>query len=183
MLTQLLYHSRLSEGISQSELVRIQVSAIKYNSERGITSALLTQGKDLYHLLEGDGLALSKLCYLLRRDPRHTDFTVLTRRPIMFRKLEGWSFCLLDSQTPMMRRIYKQFNQSEVNPSQIDLAIKIIKVAAKRKRSKVMSAAPHQIAVTPKRSSPALEHATARLTKLFVQNAPTISQIEVGELS
>lgn len=92
MLEMLLYVSRstLSEAESEAAVPEIAVASRPRNRRAGITGGLIFTGVHFAQVLEGEPAALEALLARIASDPRHTDLTIVERRPILARGFERW---------------------------------------------------------------------------------------------
>ena len=98
MLTQLLYVSRSTAGVSPAELADIARLSSANNLRRGVTGALLYSNGFFVQMLEGDADTLDALLEKIGTDPRHKDVQVLARKAAVGREFADWGMAGLHEQ-------------------------------------------------------------------------------------
>jgi hypothetical protein len=91
MMLRLLYISRIGPFVSRKDFARIEQEARRNNSERGITGFLYHDDRVFLQALEGLAADVDALFEAIRRDRRHGDVRLLSRRPIETRRFGGWA--------------------------------------------------------------------------------------------
>lgn len=94
-LHRLVYYSKFDVGSRgnalAADLKRILNSAIRSNSERGITGGLIFNRQFFGQALEGEHAAVMQTFSRIYGDPRHKDIVVAMREPISERLFGAWS--------------------------------------------------------------------------------------------
>lgn len=99
-LDQLIYISRsIAPLTSPLDVADIMEVSSRNNGRFRITGALTYCGDQFVQVLEGAPAALDWLVDRLRYDPRHTEFDLLDRSPIVARDFPEWSM-VFPSMTP-----------------------------------------------------------------------------------
>lgn len=94
-LSFVLYRSDAAEGDPARYLDAILAEAHAFNAAQGITGALYTEAGYFFQWFEGATAACDRLHAKLRRDPRHSNMTVLAEGPLPARLFERWSMARL----------------------------------------------------------------------------------------
>ncbi len=88
---QLLYRSRSRDGAASGlQMSDILAEARPANAREGITGVLTAVDGHFVQIIEGSDDALDRLVAKLRRDPRHSDLTILERRLANSRRFGDW---------------------------------------------------------------------------------------------
>jgi hypothetical protein len=95
-LIQLVYVSSAAPGLGEDALGAIRSRAVTVNQPLGITGVLLYRSGTFLQLLEGPGDTVDDLYTAIMGDPRHTDVTLLVRRPCNERVASAWSMGVLN---------------------------------------------------------------------------------------
>jgi hypothetical protein len=96
MLFRMTYVSlSLTEPYS-AEVMAIARCALRRNREIGVTGALYYDDAQFFQVIEGEEAAVRALFERIRRDPRHTDVTVLSEGPAASRIFPDWAMKFLD---------------------------------------------------------------------------------------
>lgn len=75
----------------ETSLIEITETAVRQNSEAGITGVLFFQGNHFFQVIEGMEADLQTLYGKLERDPRHGDLAKLIDQPVSARQFADWS--------------------------------------------------------------------------------------------
>ena len=105
-LTQLLYVSTITPGVSPDNVMAIHVESQRKNAARDVTGLLLYGRGNFMQLIEGDGAVVTTLYDRVARDPRHRDVRTLFCGPAKRRLFPTWNMGLvvLDrTQSPVDR--------------------------------------------------------------------------------
>jgi hypothetical protein len=89
MTTQLIYASRAATPAI--DLGAILAVSRPRNEQAGITGYLLAGPRWFVQVLEGEETAVAETYARIGADPRHTDLTLIGRRPIRRRSFPHWS--------------------------------------------------------------------------------------------
>jgi hypothetical protein len=120
-MIQLIYASR-PFGFDEGTLAAILVVARRCNERDGITGALICRG-DLYlQLLEGPEEKVEEAYRGIKRDRRHVDVKLLSRRNVTERLFPGWAMRDDPARSWM-------WTQDEVNAGAVDRATEAEAVA------------------------------------------------------
>jgi hypothetical protein len=87
---QVLYHSRPTSPLGETELMSMLTWARAYNAANGITGLLLYSDGYFVQVLEGDETAISKVYARIQHDPRHQD-VVTVHEGLGPRRFGDWS--------------------------------------------------------------------------------------------
>lgn len=92
-LRSLLYMSKIRPEMAMDDeaLMEIVNPARARNAQAGITGALIITDLYFVQLVEGPDRAVSDLVSRLKRDPRHSDMTIVTDRIARHRSFGRWS--------------------------------------------------------------------------------------------
>jgi hypothetical protein len=114
MLVSLIYVSRslLNFPDEAAEVDRIVGVSVARNEGLSVTGALIFTGKRFAQVLEGPESSLDELMNSIRRDPRHTDLTVVQQTPVAERRFAGWSMAYSGASTYVNRQIAAQPSDS-----------------------------------------------------------------------
>ena len=96
MLETLAYASNALVPAHSAEMLDIARACLRNNPRLGVTGALYFDGHQFYQVLEGDETVLACLFDTIRNDPRHTDVTLVFRKPIAQRRFTDWSMKFVD---------------------------------------------------------------------------------------
>lgn len=88
-LYQLIYVSDLV-GKDETQLASILESAVRHNTEDGITGMLLYSGGNFLQVLEGPHDAVRSTYQRICRDPRHRNASILLEQEIPERHFPSW---------------------------------------------------------------------------------------------
>lgn len=89
------YVSQAKQPFAEDDFQRLGVEAARLNALDGITGLLVYNGTSFCQTIEGFGPAIDDLIGRLRRDPRHSGFTVLSEEVIENRRFRSWDMQLL----------------------------------------------------------------------------------------
>lgn len=92
MLEQVVYESRAT-GRTDSllNMATILAQSQRNNARDGLTGVLAAHDGRFIQVLEGPGPDIDRLLQRLTDDPRHSDVTVVDRRPIESRSFGDWT--------------------------------------------------------------------------------------------
>ncbi len=91
----LIYISKSALSLGSDDLDRIHHSAINLNVLDGITGLLVYNGAHFLQIVEGMPDAIDDLIIRLRRDPRHSELTIVEEGLILKRNFPDWSMELI----------------------------------------------------------------------------------------
>ena len=89
-LQRLFYVSRVAGDGAAVDIQRILGRSRMRNRRLDITGMLAWSGRHFAQVLEGAVPAVEQLVAEVARDPRHTDFTIVLRKPIVARDYGEW---------------------------------------------------------------------------------------------
>lgn len=90
-MIQITYLSSATRAMSQGDLEDILRTARDNNARLGITGMLLYGNKTFIQILEGEESVVDELVKTIKRDPRHTNFQILKKKPIEQHEYADWS--------------------------------------------------------------------------------------------
>lgn len=90
-MIRLLYISSAVKPMNDNELLGLLQECRHSNSKEGITGMLLYCGESFIQVLEGEESDLDRLFKIIKKDPRHTNVTILEKKTITERKFANWS--------------------------------------------------------------------------------------------
>lgn len=90
-MIRLLYISSAVKPMNDDELLALLQECRDSNSKEGITGMLLYCGESFIQVLEGQEQDIDALFKVIKKDPRHTNVTVLEKKKITERKFANWS--------------------------------------------------------------------------------------------
>ncbi|MEO8324810.1 MAG: phosphate-starvation-inducible PsiE family protein [Nitrospirota bacterium] len=90
-MIQITYLSSATRAMSQGDLEDILRTARENNARLGITGMLLYGNKTFIQILEGEEGVVDELVNTIKRDPRHTNFQILKKKPIEQHEYADWS--------------------------------------------------------------------------------------------
>jgi len=90
-MIRLLYISSAVKPMNDDELLALLQECRHSNSKEGITGMLLYCGESFIQVLEGQEEDIDELFKVIKKDPRHTNVTVLEKKEISERKFANWS--------------------------------------------------------------------------------------------
>ena len=95
-MIRLLYFSTAKRSVGMSDVDGIVAHAAEKNAERGITGALVYNGRNFCQVLEGGEEVVLDLVKTIEADERHAGFKVLDQKEISAPHFEGWSMQRVD---------------------------------------------------------------------------------------
>ena len=90
----LVYHSRASRPMSETDLDQLQREAAARNRAEGLTGLMIYDEGRFFQWLEGPEASLEKIWSSIQRDPRHGAIDVLGRSPAPIRCFGDWDMRL-----------------------------------------------------------------------------------------
>jgi len=90
-MIRLLYISSAVKPMNDDQLLVLLQECRHSNSKEGITGMLLYCGESFIQVLEGEEEDIDELFKVIKKDPRHTNVTVLEKKEISERKFANWS--------------------------------------------------------------------------------------------
>ncbi|MGR8933577.1 MAG: phosphate-starvation-inducible PsiE family protein [Gammaproteobacteria bacterium] len=90
-MIRLLYISSATKPMSDAELLALLEECRRNNNKEGITGMLLYCGESFIQVLEGKEQDIETLFKTIKKDPRHSNVTVLEKKHITERKFPEWS--------------------------------------------------------------------------------------------
>jgi methanogenic corrinoid protein MtbC1 len=93
-LSAIVYRSRAKKPLRSPALQELVRLAQERNQQEAVTGLLVYDFPCFYQWLEGPEDSLERILHSIRRDPRHTEFEVLSARPIEERVFTGWDMKL-----------------------------------------------------------------------------------------
>lgn len=90
-MIQITYLSTATRPMSQDDLEDILKTARENNARLGITGMLLYGNKTFIQILEGEENVVHELINSIKRDPRHTNFQIVKKKPIEQHEYADWS--------------------------------------------------------------------------------------------
>jgi hypothetical protein len=95
-LFTVVYTSRMAASSANKVLTDLLVGARIKNAHLGITGLLLHKNGKVMQALEGDERTVRGLISVISKDPRHTDFWVITEEHKDQRFFAGWSMQFIE---------------------------------------------------------------------------------------
>jgi FAD-dependent sensor of blue light len=99
MLQQVVYISAATKVFEADDLERLLAKARRRNEQSGVTGVLLYDNDSFLQVLEGAPADLERTLARIRRDPRHTGFTVVQDQRIERRDFGDWSMAYSAAQS------------------------------------------------------------------------------------
>ena len=96
MLLSLVYVSRAASPLTKADLLALRTESSEGNAVALITGLLLHRGGTFLQDLEGPEESVLDLYARIRRDPRHTDVTLVWTQPVEVRRFARWSMAVAD---------------------------------------------------------------------------------------
>lgn len=96
MLLSLVYVSRATSPLTQADLLALRTESSEGNAAALITGLLLHRAGTFLQDLEGPEETVLDLYARIRRDPRHTDVTLVWTQPVEHRRFARWSMAVAD---------------------------------------------------------------------------------------
>ena len=94
MLLSLVYVSRATSRLSRSDLLALRDQSNEANERAAITGLLLHREGRFLQDLEGAEERVLDLYARIRRDPRHSDVTLVWTQPVVDRRFDRWRMAL-----------------------------------------------------------------------------------------
>lgn len=83
--------SLIAQDQALQQVKGIVEASQRNNQLRGITGVLIYEGSNFVQVIEGERSDLEALIEKVKRDHRHTDFTLLADEPVSERQYSDWS--------------------------------------------------------------------------------------------
>jgi hypothetical protein len=111
MLIHLIYGSSATRDLSKADLVDILNTARENNKRLNVTGMLLFKDGNFMQVLEGEAETVDALYQRIKRDPRHHQILLISRRPVESRNFGEWemAFSNLDELDPAALEGYSDF--------------------------------------------------------------------------
>lgn len=90
-MIRLIYISQTTKPFSSADLLALLTKCRQNNSKLGITGVLLYYNECFIQVLEGEDETVDQTFQIIKKDPRHTNVTVLNRQHINERQFGDWS--------------------------------------------------------------------------------------------
>src|SRR5689334_25199972 len=94
-LRSVTYTSRVVPPFGDNAFQHLGLEAGRLNALDGITGLLVFNGTRFSQTIEGGAEAIDDLIARLQRDPRHTDFQIVSDEPIAARRFRSWDMQFL----------------------------------------------------------------------------------------
>jgi hypothetical protein len=91
MIRVILYQSLAKTDFAGAEDKNILETAWRHNGKMGVTGYLLRARTQYFQVLEGPDDVLDDLIGMIRRDPRHSDFEILSDHTAQDRLFRNWA--------------------------------------------------------------------------------------------
>lgn len=116
-MIQITYISSSARPINQNGLEDILVKSRKNNNEVGITGMLIYHNDTFLQVLEGDEEKVDTLMSKIKKDGRHTDCRIVSKKKIQQREYGDWNmgFKLLSEKDFRTTKTIEGFNQDNFN--------------------------------------------------------------------
>ncbi|UWX56224.1 BLUF domain-containing protein [Maribacter litopenaei] len=98
LIYELTYKSTMADGISVDDIEDIIAEAESANQKHNITGCLVCQNNNFFQLLEGPKSNVLRIYDKIKKDARHYDLEVLTRKINSNRFFPKWSMALLSDR-------------------------------------------------------------------------------------
>ncbi len=118
-MIRLVYTSTAVKDLSSEDLLQILKSCRKNNSANDITGILLYAKRTFFQALEGEESILLPLFEQIKKDPRHTDVTLIETKAITEREFPYWNmgFQKLNHQDFKSLEGIDEFSEDDFNPA------------------------------------------------------------------
>lgn len=118
-LSQLLYYSRLADGVDIDTLSSLVERAKQKNTAVDVTGLLAFNAEYFVQVLEGDRTDISRLYHRIAQDSRHTDPVLVAARPVDQRAFGRWGMHMV-SMARAEREVLLRFSaRPEFSPDQM----------------------------------------------------------------
>ena len=116
-MIQITYISSSARPMDQNSLEDILVKSRKNNNEVGITGMLIYHNDTFLQVLEGNEEKIDTLMSKIKKDRRHTDCRIVSKKKIQQREYGEWNmgFKLLSEKDFRTTKIIEGFNQDNFN--------------------------------------------------------------------
>ena len=111
LIYELTYKSTMTDGLQITDIEDIIHEATATNQENNITGCLVCQDNNFFQLLEGPKSNVLFVFEKIKKDPRHYDLEVITRKINSHRFFPYWSMALLSDKDALDRT----FNNKAIN--------------------------------------------------------------------
>ncbi|MFC0676746.1 BLUF domain-containing protein [Lysobacter korlensis] len=103
MLDAIVYTSRATEALTDTELELVLLRSRTLNAARGLTGALLKRGDTIVQYLEGEPEALGRTFARIAQSPLHQDVNTVARATGVDRHFTTWHMGFRDFQRHHLR--------------------------------------------------------------------------------
>ena len=106
MVFRLIYSSKASEGVGESDFRTIAMFSALNNRSRGVTGLLLTYNDEIMQVLEGEESEVRALYEKIAKDTRHHSVKIVTEREVEKAEFASWSMGYGPLETPIDMDIF-----------------------------------------------------------------------------
>ncbi len=106
MVFRLIYSSKSSEGVGESDFRAIAMFSALNNLARGVTGLLLTHNDEIMQVLEGEESEVRALYNTIEKDKRHHSVKVIAEREVEKTEFANWSMGYRPLETPIDMDIF-----------------------------------------------------------------------------
>jgi uncharacterized membrane protein (DUF373 family) len=95
-MIRLVYISSAKHPFTTEKLIDLLSECREQNAQKAITGVLFYHNQTFLQVLEGDETEIDKLVKIIKKDPRHSNFTVIEKVEITERQFSQWSMGFKD---------------------------------------------------------------------------------------
>ena len=106
MVFRLIYSSKSSEGVGESDFRAIAMFSALNNLARGVTGLLLTHNEEIMQVLEGEESEVRALYTKIEKDKRHHSVKIIVEREVEKTEFASWSMGYRPLDTPIDMDIF-----------------------------------------------------------------------------
>ena len=123
-LINLIYTSKAVRPMSSDDFLRLLTPARENNHRQQINGMLLHQRQAFLQVLEGRKTVIEALFRSIVNDKRHTDVTLLLKRPIAVREYADWDLKFVDLDTINLSKVkgYTTYAKTAIDPNHFEMS-------------------------------------------------------------
>ncbi len=119
-LVSIVYVSSATRPFADEEILELLRIARRNNERLGVTGMLLYRDGNFLQVLEGSVGAIDELVQIIRKDPRHQGFILMSRKNIEERNFSDWSMAFRNmSKDCAVEHGYSPFLQPDFDDTEL----------------------------------------------------------------
>ena len=122
-IINLVYTSKAVRPMNSDDFLSLLIPARENNHRLQINGMLLYQRQAFLQVLEGRQSVIENLFKSIVKDERHTDVTLLLKRPIATREYMDWDLKFINLDTINLSKIkgYNAYARAAIDPNHFDM--------------------------------------------------------------